>query len=158
MMKRVNTFQPVRFTLLLAGVLCLLLAAGCGSVPSPSPTRVDTPAPVTPTPQNPTQTFTATLEPAPTASPEPAVTLHPVSGGAAILASNAAALQLAATWNAYANTLAFSPDSSLLATAGIDRVIRLYTIPSMAEVRQLAEPPDMGYLYSLAFSPDGSLL
>jgi len=28
----------------------------------------------------------------------------------------------------------------------------------MAEVYQLAEPPDMGYLYSLAFSPDGKLL
>jgi WD40 repeat protein len=55
--------------------------------------------------------------------------------------------------------LAFSPDGKLVATAGYDRVIRLWTIPrsgDAAPVRELKDHSDT--VYGLAFHPDGKLL
>ncbi len=50
----------------------------------------------------------------------------------------------------------FSPDGRLLATAGYDRVIRIWDLDSGKFVRELAA--HNGAVYDLAFSPDGSVL
>jgi WD40 repeat protein len=62
-------------------------------------------------------------------------------------------------------TIAFSPDSGTLATAGYDRVIRLWTIPAKfaADSIQITRPrltlkDHSDTIYSVAFHPDGALL
>lgn len=50
----------------------------------------------------------------------------------------------------------FSPDGSLLATAGYDRVIRLWDVVSGKYLRNF--PSHNGAVYDLAFSPDGKVL
>jgi WD40 repeat protein len=52
--------------------------------------------------------------------------------------------------------LAFSPDGSLLATTGYDRLIKLWDVKTGKELRVLKDHSDS--VYSLAFSPDGKLL
>lgn len=59
--------------------------------------------------------------------------------------------------------LAFSPDGRLLAVCGTGRTIRLWDtaqphIPELIEARRTAEEPDEQDGFSLAFSPDGSIL
>ncbi|MEY3173176.1 MAG: hypothetical protein RLZZ436_1090 [Planctomycetota bacterium] len=51
---------------------------------------------------------------------------------------------------------AWSPDESLVATAGYDRIIRLYHADSGKLVREITG--HNGAIFDLAFSPDGSLL
>ncbi len=156
MNKRKNTLHPVSQSILLMGVFLFGLT-GC-STPSPiEPTVVQ----ITPTLISTTQTIPTTIvqETEPGTS-KVAVTPAPSIkyAGVVIDADNASNLKPILQLDAFANTLAFSPDSRMAATAGIDRIIRLWSIPAGAELMQLIEPPDMGYLYSLAFSPDGSLL
>jgi WD40 repeat protein len=55
-----------------------------------------------------------------------------------------------------ARAVAFSPDGSLLASAGADGVVRLWRVTTGAEVRKLTG--HTGWVYGVAFSPDGSLL
>jgi WD40 repeat protein len=50
----------------------------------------------------------------------------------------------------------FHPDGTRIATAGRDRVIRLWDAASGTELIQLRGHAD--YVFSLAFSPDGSTL
>jgi len=50
----------------------------------------------------------------------------------------------------------FSPDGKLLATAGYDRVIRLWEVETGHYVRKF--PSHNGAVYDLAFSPDGGVL
>ncbi|MEX2578896.1 MAG: c-type cytochrome domain-containing protein [Verrucomicrobiales bacterium] len=50
----------------------------------------------------------------------------------------------------------FSPDGKLLATAGYDRVIRLWEVESGKHLRKF--PSHNGAVFDLAFSPDGSVL
>jgi WD40 repeat protein len=52
--------------------------------------------------------------------------------------------------------LAFSPDGRLLATAGYDRLIKLWDVTSGKEVRTLKDHSDA--VYGVAFGPDGRLL
>lgn len=52
--------------------------------------------------------------------------------------------------------VAFSPDGKLLATAGYDRLIKLWDIATGQEVRTLKDHSDT--IYALTFSPDGKLL
>jgi WD40 repeat protein len=52
--------------------------------------------------------------------------------------------------------LAFSPDGRLLATAGYDRLIKVWDVPTRKELRTLKDHSDA--VYGLAFSPDGRLL
>lgn len=52
--------------------------------------------------------------------------------------------------------LAFSPDGKELATAGYDRVIRVWTVGQSAPRLALTDHSDA--VYSVAFSPDGKLL
>jgi len=51
---------------------------------------------------------------------------------------------------------AWSPDESLVATAGYDRIIRVYRSDSRELVREITG--HNGAIFDLAFSPDGSLL
>jgi WD40 repeat protein len=53
-------------------------------------------------------------------------------------------------------SLAFSPDGKLLATAGYDRLIKLWDVAANKEVRVLRDHSDS--VYAVAFSPDGKLL
>jgi WD40 repeat protein len=52
--------------------------------------------------------------------------------------------------------LAFSPDGRVLATAGYDRLIKLWDAAAGTELRTLKDHSDT--VYGLAFSPDGKLL
>jgi WD40 repeat protein len=52
--------------------------------------------------------------------------------------------------------LAFNPDGKLIASAGYDRVIKLWDVATGKEVRALKDHSDT--IYALAFSPDGKLL
>jgi WD40 repeat protein len=54
------------------------------------------------------------------------------------------------------NALAFSPDSQTLATAGIDRRIKIWDIVQSREATTLSA--DIGFVRSLAFSRDGAWL
>jgi WD40 repeat protein len=56
-------------------------------------------------------------------------------------------------------SIAFSPDGKTLATAGNDRIIRLWELPSGRLIRQLkGSIPEFFKIYTLAFSPDGKTL
>jgi Planctomycete cytochrome C/WD domain, G-beta repeat len=52
--------------------------------------------------------------------------------------------------------MTFSPDGSLLATTGYDRLIKLWDVRTGKELRTLKDHSDS--VYGLAFSPDGKLL
>lgn len=68
---------------------------------------------------------------------------------------------LVATIAAHADiihTLAFSPDSATLATAGYDRVIHLWDIPTNATKPKLTLKDHSDTVYAVAFHPDGKLL
>src|SRR5579885_1910321 len=52
--------------------------------------------------------------------------------------------------------LAFSPDGKLLATAGYDRLVKLWDVAAGKAVRDLKDHSDA--VYGVAFSPDGKLL
>jgi Tol biopolymer transport system component len=54
------------------------------------------------------------------------------------------------------NSLAFSPDGRMLATAGHDGVVRLWALSTGTELRRVGEPGDR--LTGVAFSPDGRML
>jgi WD40 repeat protein len=58
--------------------------------------------------------------------------------------------------NGYPYRVAYSPDGKLLASAGSDKLIRLWDAATGAEVRQLTGHD--GPVYSVAFSPDGRTL
>ncbi len=155
-----NTYRARRIVLLMMGVFLSVLA-GCSS-----PTIAPTEEKVTwqaNTPVVQVMRSTETLV-VPAITETPTVnktTIVPENGslsGTVITPENAVRLKPVSEWNAFANTLVFSPDGKVLATAGIDRIIRLYSVPEGDELLQLIDPPDMGYLYSLAFSPDGKLL
>lgn len=53
-------------------------------------------------------------------------------------------------------SIAFSPDGKLLATAGYDRLIKLWDVAANKELRVLRDHSDS--VYAVAFSPDGKLL
>jgi hypothetical protein len=66
-----------------------------------------------------------------------------------------------ATWNAHGDTvfaLAFTPDGKTLATAGYDRVIKLWTVggDTSKPAAELKDHSDA--VYALTVSPDGTLL
>ena len=54
------------------------------------------------------------------------------------------------------NALAFSPDGHTLATAGVDRCIKLWDIVQSREQTTVSD--DVGFVKSLAFSRDGAWL
>jgi WD40 repeat protein len=56
----------------------------------------------------------------------------------------------------YVNRVAFSPDSTLLATASSDKTARLWDVTTGQTTRILTGHTD--YLFGVAFSPDGNLL
>jgi WD40 repeat protein len=55
-----------------------------------------------------------------------------------------------------ANALAFAPDGRTLATAGVDRCIKLWDLATGKELSTLRD--EVGWVKSLVFSPDGSRL
>jgi WD40 repeat protein len=54
------------------------------------------------------------------------------------------------------NALAFSPDGRVLATAGVDRCIKLWDVATGQELKTLKDR--VGWVKSVAFSPDGACL
>jgi len=50
-------------------------------------------------------------------------------------------------------SVAFSPDSLLIASAGADRAVRLWDVQTGKEIRRLEA--HTGFVYTVAFSPDG---
>jgi WD40 repeat protein len=54
------------------------------------------------------------------------------------------------------NALTFSPDSQILASAGGDNTLRLWSLKSQVELLRLTD--EDGRYNALAFSPDGSKL
>jgi len=56
----------------------------------------------------------------------------------------------------YVSALAFSPDSSLLASASLDRTVRLWDFEQGQEIKCISEHTKS--VQSVAFSPDGTLL
>jgi WD40 repeat protein len=52
--------------------------------------------------------------------------------------------------------LALSPDGRILATGGMDRIIRLWDVGARKEIRQLVGQE--GTIWALAFSPDGKIV
>ena len=53
-------------------------------------------------------------------------------------------------------SLAFSPDSKLLASASQDHTVRLWDVPKAEHLKQITEHTD--FVYDVAFSPDGKHL
>ncbi len=82
----------------------------------------------------------------------------PGLAGRAIMAAAADATVLAEFTGAtdILYSAAWSPDESLVATAGYDRIIRLYHADSGKLIREITG--HNGAIFDLAFSPDGSLL
>jgi WD40 repeat protein len=60
----------------------------------------------------------------------------------------------------YAWSVAFSPDSNLLAAGGADDTIRIWNIANPRQPHLIADPLDgpTHYIFGLAFSPDGNTL
>ena len=56
----------------------------------------------------------------------------------------------------YVNGIAFSPDSEILATSGFDSIVRLWSVSTGKQLKQL--PGHKSIVMSVSFSPDGSRL